>query len=75
MPFLIFSPSSHCRTKTGLILYSTGGMGHKKAALALKERFDVVTCVTGQHRELLDQVLDIYSISRTFKFNDATSYI
>ena len=33
------------------------------------DQFDVKVCVTGQHREMLDQVLDIFSIRPDFDLN------
>lgn len=38
-------------------------------ALAADERFDVKVCVTGQHREMLDQVLDLFAIRPEFDLN------
>ena len=35
-------------------------------ALAADERFEAKVCVTGQHREMLDQVLDLFAISPEF---------
>lgn len=35
-------------------------------ALAADERFDAKVCVTGQHREMLDQVLDLFEIKPDF---------
>lgn len=35
-------------------------------ALAADERFDAKVCVTGQHREMLDQVLDLFAIEPDF---------
>jgi UDP-N-acetylglucosamine 2-epimerase (non-hydrolysing) len=35
-------------------------------ALAQDERFDARLCVTGQHREMLDQVLDLFDIKPDF---------
>lgn len=35
-------------------------------ALAADERFDAKVCVTGQHREMLDQVLDLFAIKPDF---------
>ena len=35
-------------------------------ALAADERFEAKVCVTGQHREMLDQVLDLFSITPEF---------
>ena len=31
--------------------------------------FDLITCVTGQHRNLLDQVLNVFSIKADFDLN------
>lgn len=38
-------------------------------ALAADERFDAKVCVTGQHREMLDQVLDLFGITPDFDLN------
>ncbi|MBI6918972.1 UDP-N-acetylglucosamine 2-epimerase (non-hydrolyzing) [Pseudomonas monteilii] len=38
-------------------------------ALAADERFDARVCVTGQHREMLDQVLDLFEIKPDFDLN------
>lgn len=38
-------------------------------ALAADERFDAKVCVTGQHREMLDQVLGLFSITPEFDLN------
>jgi UDP-N-acetylglucosamine 2-epimerase (non-hydrolysing) len=38
-------------------------------ALASDERFDAKVCVTGQHREMLDQVLDLFAIQPDFDLN------
>jgi UDP-N-acetylglucosamine 2-epimerase (non-hydrolysing) len=38
-------------------------------ALASDERFDAKVCVTGQHREMLDQVLDLFAIKPDFDLN------
>lgn len=38
-------------------------------ALAADERFDAKVCVTGQHREMLDQVLDLFAIHPDFDLN------
>ena len=38
-------------------------------ALAADERFDAKVCVTGQHREMLDQVLDLFGIDPEFDLN------
>jgi len=38
-------------------------------ALASDARFDVKVCVTAQHREMLDQVLDLFEISPDFDLN------
>lgn len=35
-------------------------------ALAADERFEAKVCVTGQHREMLDQVLELFAISPDF---------
>ena len=38
-------------------------------ALAADERFEAKVCVTGQHREMLDQVLELFSIAPDFDLN------
>ena len=38
-------------------------------ALAADERFDAKICVTGQHREMLDQVLELFDIKPDFDLN------
>lgn len=38
-------------------------------ALAADERFEAKVCVTGQHREMLDQVLDLFAIEPDFDLN------
>lgn len=40
-----------------------------KAFQARKEDFETVVCVTGQHREMLDQVLSLYDIKPDFDLN------
>ena len=40
-----------------------------KAFQADKEHFETVVCVTGQHREMLDQVLDIFQITPQYDLN------
>ena len=39
------------------------------AALAQDPTFDANVCVTGQHRQMLDQVLDLFAISPDFDLN------
>ena len=38
-------------------------------ALTKDDRFDAKTCVTGQHREMLDQVLSLFEITPDFDLN------
>lgn len=38
-------------------------------ALATDERFEAKVCVTGQHREMLDQVLDLFTITPDYDLN------
>ena len=38
-------------------------------ALASDDRFDAKVCVTGQHREMLDQVLELFAIQPDFDLN------
>ena len=40
-----------------------------KALKALPDAFDVKVCVTGQHRQMLDQVLEIFEIKPDFDLN------
>ena len=40
-----------------------------KAFQADKEHFETIVCVTGQHREMLDQVLDIFHIVPQYDLN------
>lgn len=40
-----------------------------KAFQACKEDFETVVCVTGQHREMLDQVLSLFDIKPDFDLN------
>lgn len=40
-----------------------------KAFQACKEDFETVVCVTGQHREMLDQVLSLFDIKSDFDLN------
>lgn len=40
-----------------------------KAFQACKEDFETVVCVTGQHREMLDQVLSLFDIKPNFDLN------
>jgi UDP-N-acetylglucosamine 2-epimerase (non-hydrolysing) len=56
-----------------LIVFGTRPEAIKMAPLVheLKgdTRFDVKTCVTGQHREMLDQVLELFSIEPEYDLN------
>ena len=38
-------------------------------ALAADDRFDAKVCVTAQHREMLDQVLELFEIEPDFDLN------
>ena len=51
--------------KKVLIVFGTRPEAIKMApvAKALKKRMDVRVCVTAQHREMLDQVLDLFEIT------------
>lgn len=40
-----------------------------KAFQARKEEFETIVCVTGQHREMLDQVLSLFDIKPDFDLN------
>lgn len=53
--------------KRVMLVFGTRPEAIKMAPLALKlreqaERFETIVCVTGQHREMLQQVLDIFDI-------------
>ena len=54
-----------------LTVFGTRPEAIKMAPLALRLRqdFDTRVCVTGQHREMLDQVLDLFQISPDFDLN------
>ena len=56
-----------------LIVFGTRPEAIKMAPLALAlaadARFDAKVCVTGQHREMLDQVLDLFAIKPAFDLN------
>ena len=44
-------------------------MGPLVHALAADDRFDAKVCVTAQHREMLDQVLELFEIEPDFDLN------
>ncbi|MHC8321505.1 non-hydrolyzing UDP-N-acetylglucosamine 2-epimerase [Pseudomonas sp. GB2N2] len=56
-----------------LCVFGTRPEAIKMAPLALSlaadERFDAKVCVTGQHRQMLDQVLNLFEISPDFDLN------
>ncbi|WP_167141453.1 non-hydrolyzing UDP-N-acetylglucosamine 2-epimerase [Pseudomonas sp. OTU750018] len=56
-----------------LCVFGTRPEAIKMAPLALElaadERFEAKVCVTGQHREMLDQVLDLFAIKPDFDLN------
>ena len=56
-----------------LTVFGTRPEGIKMAPLvkmlAADERFDAKVCITAQHREMLDQVLDIFEIEPDFDLN------
>ena len=61
-------------TKKILMVFGTRPEAIKMAPLVLefkkhKEIFDTVVCVTGQHREMLDQVLQIFNIEPDYDLN------
>ena len=53
-----------------LVVFGTRPEAIKLAPLILKlrQQFKVKICVTGQHREMLDQVLRIFQIKSDFEF-------
>jgi len=54
-----------------LVVFGTRPEAIKLAPLILKlrQQFKVKICVTGQHREMLDQVLSVFQIRSDFDFN------
>ena len=59
--------------KTVMLVFGTRPEAIKMAPLVKEfqkypEDFKTVVCVTGQHREMLDQVLKIFEISPDFDF-------
>lgn len=44
-------------------------MAPLQVALAADERFEAKVCVTGQHREMLDQVLELFAITPEYDLN------
>ncbi len=56
-----------------LLIFGTRPEAVKMATLALKfkddPRFDLKICVTGQHRQMLDQVLNLFGLSPDFDLN------
>jgi UDP-N-acetylglucosamine 2-epimerase (non-hydrolysing) len=52
-----------------LLVFGTRPEAIKMAPLVMKfnensERFETIVCVTGQHREMLDQVLNLFELNR-----------
>ena len=57
-----------------LLVFGTRPEAIKMAPLVMelqkqKERIETVVCVTGQHREMLDQVLEIFDIKPDYDLN------
>lgn len=56
-----------------LCIFGTRPEAIKMAPLAIQlaedERFDAMICVTGQHREMLDQVLDLFGLQPDYDLN------
>ncbi|WP_150306253.1 non-hydrolyzing UDP-N-acetylglucosamine 2-epimerase [Pseudomonas saliphila] len=56
-----------------LCIFGTRPEAIKMAPLALNlaadERIDAIVCVTGQHREMLDQVLDLFELKPDYDLN------
>ena len=57
-----------------LLVFGTRPVAIKMAPLVMelqkqKERIETVVCVTGQHREMLDQVLEIFDIKPDYDLN------
>ena len=60
--------------KKGMLVFGTRPEAIKMAPLVKefqkqKERIETVVCVTGQHREMLDQVLEIFDIKPDYDLN------
>ena len=60
--------------KNVLIVFGTRPEAIKMAPLVKKlqnhsEKFNVVVCITGQHREMLDQVLKVFDIIPDYDLN------
>ena len=60
--------------KKVLLVFGTRPEAIKMAPLAIKlkaleEEFETKVCVTGQHREMLDQVLDLFELQPDFDLN------
>ena len=57
-----------------MLVFGTRPEAIKMAPLAIelkrdKDNFETIICVTGQHREMLDQVLDIFEIKPDYDLN------
>ena len=57
-----------------LLVFGTRPEAIKMAPLVLEfrkynEKFETVVCVTGQHREMLDQVLRLFEITPDYDLN------
>src|SRR5690606_38910137 len=56
-----------------LCVFGTRPEAIKMAPLAIQlagdDRFDAKVCVTGQHREMLDQVLDLFELKPDYDLN------
>lgn len=60
--------------KRVLLVFGTRPEAIKMAPLALKlqqniEDFETKVCVTGQHRQMLDQVLELFNLKPDFDLN------
>lgn len=65
---------SNILRKKILLVFGTRPEAIKMAPLVLKlraqiDKFEVIVCVTGQHREMLDQVLNLFNIVPDFDLN------
>ncbi len=65
--------------KKVLLVFGTRPEAIKMAPLALKLKeqmvdFEVKVCVTGQHRQMLDQVLELFNLSPDFDLNLMKNY-
>lgn len=71
---MIFAELENKKMKKILLVFGTRPEAIKMAPLVKEfqkypERFDTKVCVTGQHRQMLDQVLDVFDIHPDYDLN------